>query len=136
MRNRLIGAARRALPFVLAFSVADAQSFATDPGRAVVRAADVNRDGAVSSAEWTAFRGSLGADADGVVDRARVTARALAVDGESVVVIVRACGSGTSSSGVTKGPNGQKVSKDLPRKNCPPEPCFCHQRALTSLATQ
>src|SRR5690606_22708075 len=46
------------------------------------------------------------------------------------------CGSGTCPAGVTCGPSGQKVSKLLPRKNCPPDPDFCHQRALTSFAQQ
>ena len=41
-----------------------------------------------------------------------------------------------SSAGVRRGPIGQKVSKDLPRKNCPPAPSFCHHRAETSLAQQ
>ena len=49
------------------------------------------------------------------------------------VTMRSACGSGTAEAGVT-ALIGQKVSKPLPRQNCPPPPSRCHQRAVTSFA--
>ena len=66
------------------------QSLTTDPALGLAAAADADASGDVTAAEWSALRATLGADADGVLQRETVVARMIAVDLDGDGALTRA----------------------------------------------